>query len=94
MCVHSPSNAVTSPRYAYFATFFDSSSSDYILLPQRGATAPSFKYPPKMKRALGAYARVCEWEYPVDERSSQWDLRLRFQHFGVPGEESGTAARL
>mgnify|MGYP007125056791 CR=1 FL=1 len=40
--IHSATNAEVT-RYAYFATFFDA-ACDYILLPQRGATAPSFKY--------------------------------------------------
>jgi ectoine hydroxylase-related dioxygenase (phytanoyl-CoA dioxygenase family) len=39
--VHSATNAEVT-RYAYFATFFDA-ACDYILLPQRGASAPSFK---------------------------------------------------
>ena len=65
--LHSATNAEKT-RYAYFATYFDA-AADYILLPQRGASAPSFKYPPEMKTALSPkYRNILDWSFPDDVR--------------------------
>lgn len=73
--LHSATNAEKT-RYAYFATYFDA-AADYILLPQRGATAPSFKYPPEMKASLSPRHRsILDWAFPDDVRLSFEFLHL------------------
>lgn len=54
-------------RYVAYSTFFDASAAGPVLLPTRGATEPSSKFPPEFKLGLAANGleSLVDWEVPV-----------------------------
>ena len=72
-------------RYVAYSTFFDASAAGPVLLPTRGATEPSVKFPPEFIEGLEAQglAGLVEWEVPLatDTQSrrmcAEWGLASR-----------------
>ena len=73
-------------RYVAYSTFFDASAAGpVLLLPTRGATEPSVKYPPEFVAGLAAngLGGLVEWEVPLatDTQSrkmcAEWGLASR-----------------
>jgi hypothetical protein len=72
-------------RYVAYSTFFDASAAGPVLLPTRGATEPSQKYPPDFVSGLAANGLegLVDWEVPeaTDTQSrrmrAEWGLASR-----------------
>ena len=54
-------------RYVAYSSFFDASAAGPVLLPTRGATEPSAKFPPEFRQglAINGLESLVEWETPV-----------------------------
>ena len=72
-------------RYVAYSTFFDASAAGPVLLPTRGATEPSAKFPPQFTAGLAAKGLegLVDWEVPVEtdtqsrKMRSQWGAASR-----------------
>ena len=72
-------------RYVAYSSFFDASAAGPVLLPTRGATEPSAKYPPEFVAGLAenGLEHLVGWEVPeaTDTQSrkmhAEWGLSSR-----------------
>lgn len=72
-------------RYVAYSTFFDASAAGPVLLPTRGATEPSAKYPSEFVAGLAANGleALVEWKVPVETNTqsrkmcAEWGMSSR-----------------
>jgi len=67
-------------RGGRYATFFDASAAGPVLLPTRGATEPSSKYPPEFVAGLAANGLegLVDWEVPADSLTQSRRMRAEW----------------